>query len=147
MTTQTSPSGPPGPENKVLVGVDGSENSAPALEWAARQAAATGARLEICTAYEPGYVFTTSEEVDESMRRIVEQAARHAAEIAPGVETACTIHQASPAASLIEMSRGAGLLVIGSRGLGGFAGLLLGSVSQQCSMHAHCPVAIVRSPA
>ena len=52
-------------------------------------------------------------------------------------------HEGSPAEILIEASRDADLLVVGSRGLGGFKGLLLGSVSQQCSQHARCPIVIV----
>jgi nucleotide-binding universal stress UspA family protein len=56
-------------------------------------------------------------------------------------------HQEHPASALIEASDGADLLVVGSRGLGGFRGLLLGSVGHQCVLHARCPVVIIRPPA
>ena len=55
--------------------------------------------------------------------------------------------EGAPSAVLVDESRDADLLVVGSRGLGGFSGLLLGSVSQQCAHHAACPVVIVRAPA
>jgi nucleotide-binding universal stress UspA family protein len=63
------------------------------------------------------------------------------------VTTISGTHERTPAKALIEASDGADLLVVGSRGLGGFKGLLLGSVSQQCSHHARCPVTIVRAKA
>jgi len=66
------------------------------------------------------------------------------AKLAPGVTTVGHTHEESPAVVLIEASEGADLLVVGSRGLGGFKGLVLGSVSQQCSHHARCPITIVR---
>ena len=64
---------------------------------------------------------------------------------AEGIEVERRVVQGTPAAILVEESRGADLLVVGSRGLGGFRQLLLGSVSQQCAHHAECPVVIVRS--
>ena len=70
--------------------------------------------------------------------------ADHIATVAPGVTFKGVTHEGPAAKVLLEASEGADLLVVGSRGLGGFSGLLLGSVSQQCSLHAHCPVVIVR---
>lgn len=130
--------------HRIVVGVDGSENATRALQWAARQAGRTGATLEIRTAYDPGYAFTTSEEVEMAMRRTLEEARAEAAAVAPEVTISTASHQEAPAAALIEASEGAELLVVGSRGLGGFRGLLLGSISLQCSQHARCPVVIVR---
>ena len=60
-----------------------------------------------------------------------------------GVSVTPLLHQGHPANVLVAEAHGADLLVVGSRGLGGFKGLLLGSVSQQCAHHATCPVAIV----
>jgi nucleotide-binding universal stress UspA family protein len=65
---------------------------------------------------------------------------------ADGVEIERRVVEGAPGAALVSESRGADLLVVGSRGHGGFAGLLLGSVSQQCANHAACPVVIVRLP-
>jgi nucleotide-binding universal stress UspA family protein len=64
---------------------------------------------------------------------------------ASDVDVASVVRQGQAADVLLEEARGADLLVVGSRGLGGFTGLLLGSVSQQCAHHATCPVAIVPS--
>ena len=78
----TSP-GAGGKVKRIIVGVDGSEHAERALEWAAEQAQRTGAALEIHTAYEPGYAFATSEEVEMAMRRVLEQATEAAAGDAP----------------------------------------------------------------
>ncbi|MGO8873526.1 MAG: universal stress protein [Acidimicrobiales bacterium] len=127
-----------------MVGIDGSEHGMRALEWAAGEAERAGAVLEIHTAYEPGYVFVTRDEIQRGMERLVSEAAAHVAELAPGVTTRTFTHETSPSSALVEASDAADLLVVGTRGLGGFKGLLLGSVSQQCSQHASCTVVISR---
>ena len=133
MSTEPAGDGEPaGSGHRIVVGVDGSENATKALEWAAVQADRTGAVLDIQTAYEPGYVFVTSDEIEASMARLVEEAKARVVKLAPKVVTTSGTHQESPANALIEASEGAELLVVGSRGLGGFKGLVLGSVSQKC---------------
>jgi nucleotide-binding universal stress UspA family protein len=145
MPTEPSASADPAETtHRVVVGVDGSDNSMRALDWAAAQADRTGAVLEIETAYEPGYVFVTHDEIQRSMERLVDKAVARVAELAPRVVTRTETHEQSPAMALIEASEGADLLVVGSRGLSGFAGLVLGSVSQKCCLHARCSLAIIR---
>ena len=129
---------------RIVIGFDGSEHSMRALDHAAGEADLRGAILDIHAAYEPGYEFITSEEVQRTMDREIAVAVARVAEVAPGVATTSGTHEESPANALIEASDGATLLVVGSRGLGGFKGLLLGSVSQKCSLHSPCPVTIVR---
>lgn len=142
MPTESSASANSG--RRIVVGIDGSAESMKALDWAAAEADRCGVVLEIQTAYEPGYQFITHDEVQRTMERLIAEAKDRVAKTAPGVHTASGVHEESPARILIEASDGADLLVVGSRGLGGFKGLLLGSVSQQCSLHAHCPITIVR---
>lgn len=144
MATKSASESEPDVRHRIVVGVDGSENADKALEWAAIQADRTGAVLEIHTAYEPGYVHVTKEEVQRGMERVVAEARDHVENLAPGVTVTCHTHEESPANLLLSASDGADLLVVGSRGFGGFKGLLLGSVSQKCSLHAQCPVAIIR---
>ena len=130
---------------RVVVGVDGSDASTRALEWAAIQAERTAGVLEIHTVYVPGLLFIPPDEVNELTQRLLSEAAEHARAVAPGVTTLGKAHDdATPATALIEASQGAALLVVGSRGRGGFLGLTLGSVSQKCSRHAQAPVVIVR---
>ena len=132
-----------GEPHRIVVGVDGSDNADRALEWATIQAEGTGSLLEIHAAFGPAYVFLAPSEVEATTRQLVEDAARRARHLAPQVAIDCVTHDGSPAPVLLEASAGADLLVVGSRGLGGFGGLLLGSVSQQCVMHAACPVVVV----
>jgi nucleotide-binding universal stress UspA family protein len=143
----TSPAGPESatPIHRIVVGIDGSRGGDRALEWAAAEAARSGAVLEGHACYDPGYVFISREEVQMSLKRAIETAGIHVAEIAPGVTFEGVTHEGPAAKDLIDVSKGADLLVVGSRGLGGFSGLFLGSVSQQCALHAHCPIVIVRS--
>ncbi|HVA06495.1 MAG TPA: universal stress protein [Acidimicrobiales bacterium] len=143
------------PDAKIVVGVDGSDGSIDALRWAARQAELTGAKLHVVTAWAfpehrtPfGIVFDIAESADPTARArsklddlIEDVLGKHEkvalrAEVIPGNE----------AAVLIEAARHADLLVVGSRGLGGFAGMVLGSVSAHCIRHARCPVVVIRHP-
>jgi nucleotide-binding universal stress UspA family protein len=132
--------------HRVVVGIDGSRSGDRALEWAASQAARSGAVLEGHASFEPGYVFISNEEVQMAMTKVIDAAAAHVADIAPDVTFKGVTHQGLASKDLIDASKGADLLVVGSRGLGGFKGLLLGSVSQQCALHAQCPIVIVRPP-
>jgi nucleotide-binding universal stress UspA family protein len=89
--------------------------------------------------YGGGYVL---EQLQSAGRSALDEAAAVAA--ARGVEAEVRLETGSPAYALVDASKGAALLVVGSRGHGGFAGLLLGSVSVACVHHAHCPVVVVR---
>lgn len=129
---------------RIVVGFDGSEPSKGALAWAAAEAERLGARLELHTAMEPGYAFVTPKEVDQALKEQVDEAVARVHELAPKVAAIGVTHQQSPPAALIEASQGAAMLVVGSRGRGGFVGMLLGSVSMNCVLHAHCPVVVVR---
>ncbi len=131
---------------RVVVGIDGSEPASRALAWAAAQAARLGAAIELHAAFDPGYTFVAPDEVEGELQARVDEATARVHDLEPGVTVTGVTHQQAPAAALIEASRGAELLVVGSRGRGGFAGMLLGSVSLQCSLHAHCPVVIIRPP-
>ena len=138
----------------VVVGVDGSEPAKRALRWAIEEAKLRGARLTVVTAWHvagyahgaPGFAPILSQPIDKSVREAAETIASEAAEEgrAAGIETDVSVRNAQAADALIESAEGADLLVVGSRGHGGFAGLLLGSVGQQCAHHASCPVAIIR---
>ncbi len=144
MSTESTFESEPEAHRRIVVGVDGSENANKALDWAAILADRIGAVLEIHTAYEPGYVHVTKDEIQRGMERVLEEARARVAKLVPGVTTTCQAHEETPAHVLLRVSVGADLLVVGSRGLGGFKGLLLGSVSQKCSLHAQCPTAIIR---
>jgi nucleotide-binding universal stress UspA family protein len=136
----------------VVVGVDGSRESTAALRFAVEEAAlrGTGVRalyaVEVPTVPWPGLtglVGTALEEAGHVFARAVDEALGGAE---PEVPFEREVVERSPAEALVEAAAGADLLVVGSRGRGGFAGLLLGSVSQQVTHHAPCPVAVVRHP-
>lgn len=77
---------------------------------------------------------------------MLEKAVDDALGVTPGVEVEQSVLEGTPAQVLVEAAQGADLLVVGTRGHGGFTGLLLGSVSQQAAHHAPCPVVIVPHP-
>ncbi|RLP85903.1 universal stress protein [Micromonospora sp. BL4] len=131
-------SGPTGP---VAVGVDGSEPSLVALGFAAERAAQRQVPLRVLHAWTPGPGGAAGvPDEREAVEQALEPWRRTYAELSISVD----LVPGSPAAMLIEASRDARLVVVGSRGRGGLAGTLLGSVSQQLIQHAHCPVAVVR---
>ncbi len=136
-----------GRERKIVVGVDGSDCGLQALEWAMHEARSRDAIVQIVHAWTypatTGFVPIPGNLFAEGATTILEQAMRQAVEIDPDVRIKGDTVQDVPARALIEHSEGADMLVVGSRGHGGFAGLLLGSVSQQCAAHARCPVVIV----
>jgi nucleotide-binding universal stress UspA family protein len=139
--------------NIVLVGVDGSPESGAALKYAVAEANRRGARLRVVSTYFPEYSvhghtqpLTASEtgievDVEAQTRRMAEEALAGDA-VGPPIEI---VVAAGPAAGvLIDKSGEVDVLVLGHRGRGGFASMLLGSVSLQCVLHAHCPVIVVR---
>jgi nucleotide-binding universal stress UspA family protein len=140
-----------GPDNgghRVVVGVDGSRHSVAALRWAAYQAAALGARLEAVTAWEYpasfGWASVPSDwDPQKDMEKVLQEAVREAFGNRPPASLDLEVREGGAARVLIEASRGATMLVVGSRGHGGFAGLLLGSVSANVAEHASCPVLII----
>ncbi len=131
---------------RLVVGFDESEGSSAAVRWAAAEAVRRNLILRIVTAFGPDYVFTSNEECRASMDKVADHAVREAEDAAPGVAVEHAGHRDLPASTLHEESKSAELLVVGSRGRGGFAGLLLGSVGRQCIHRSACPVVVVRPP-
>jgi nucleotide-binding universal stress UspA family protein len=142
--------------NVIVVGVDHSADANAALVFAEEEARLRGATLRVVHAWQYGYIGYTGFEggmpaLGGDIKEL--QAAAEAALEASvsqamgksGVEIEQRVVQGAPAAVLVEESRDADLLVVGSRGHGGFTQLLLGSVSQQCAHHSECPVVIVRA--
>lgn len=136
---------------EVLVGIDGSPIAFQALQWACRQAQRCGDRVRIVmtwTVAESGEDWSPSAsvrpEAESRAGQILERSRQSVADEFPDLAIEPSALEGSPASVLVELSRSVDLLVVGSRGLGGFRGLLLGSVSHQCVLHAHCPVTVVR---
>lgn len=137
-------------QSAIVVGVDGSEDSNDALRWAAKQAALTGTEVRAVTAWHSPssygyYVDYSDSDAAAYARATLEKAVAAVLGDPPTVPVTLSVVKGKPAKALIDASRSAELLVVGSRGLGGFTGMLLGSVSQQCVHHAACPVVVVRA--
>ena len=141
---------------RIVVGVDGSEGSRAALRWALRQADGQDATVEAVTVFScpaPGALLAMEAmpipqvNVDELRREAEELLGTTVAQVQEEVdvhpEVVEAVLEGPVARRLIERADGADLLVVGSRGLGGFRGLLLGSVGHQVVSHAPCPVVVL----
>jgi nucleotide-binding universal stress UspA family protein len=137
-------------QSRIVVGVDGSDSSRHALQWAARQAQLTGARLDVVITWElpTSFGWVPPYPSDFNPAGDAQKAAEEEIGVAlgsyPDVAVQTTVVEGHPAPTLLEASRGADLLVVGSRGHGEFAGMLIGSVSQHLVSTAHCPVLVWR---
>jgi nucleotide-binding universal stress UspA family protein len=140
---------------RIVVGVDGSEWSHAALQWAIDEAAMRGCQLDVVNAYggpRPVSIIGSLPSVDEELLR---KASRSLLDemVTPAVgaadprprSVATTPASDTPAVALLSAARDADLLVVGFHGRGGIRGLLLGSASQQCVHHAPCPIVVVPS--
>jgi nucleotide-binding universal stress UspA family protein len=141
----------------IVVGVDGSDHSHDALIWAMRQAAQQHVPLTVLAVrpdpvrpvtgiYWGAHAYPEDSHNPEVTRKAIEEIAEQArneiGETAPQVTV--SVVTGDPAEELIKASRDADLVVVGSRGSGGFASLLMGSVSSKVTHHAACPVVVVR---
>jgi nucleotide-binding universal stress UspA family protein len=137
----------------VVVGVDGSQASRRALRWAARQAGLTGSTLEVVTAWTfpehaaPLGVVPRVPWPEELLAQARKALDRLLDEVLPDRDkdrVHARVVRGNAAPVLVDAARNADLLVVGTRGRGEFAELVLGSVSERCVRHAGCPVVIVR---
>lgn len=138
----------------ITVGIDGSEHSVRALEWAVNEAAVRDAPLTVLTVHlvpqsgwtgDPIILPGDSEELEEERQAAEEMTLKVTSQLGEARPASVTVRAVNgfPAQELIEASREADLLIVGSRGAGGFAKLMAGSVSSQVVHHAHCPVVVV----
>ena len=136
----------------IIVGVDGSGHSRRALEWAMKEAAVRRVPLTVITVHEisvgywgSGVVYPEDHAVAEHARRAVQLEVEKVLDSLGESRPSVTVQALSgtPAHELLSAARDADMIVVGSRGTGGFARLLMGSVSTQVSHHAHCPVVVI----
>ncbi|MCU1479415.1 MAG: UspA domain protein [Subtercola sp.] len=135
---------------RIVVGLDGSEASLDAFRRAVRIADGLNATVQTVVAWHNPTSVGTAGYSDWTAKADAEDILASASETLFGDNPPEwlneTVREGYPAQVLIEESKGAEMLVVGSRGHGGFAGLLLGSVSTACAEHAHCPVLVMHTP-
>ncbi len=142
-------------EHRIVVGIEGSGGAKAALRFALVEAGYRGASVDVVTAYShtripvspdfnyvPFDIVNLREEVERMQSEVVDEVLDSVAD--RDVVVRRRVIEGRPADTLIRAAEGADMLVVGSRGRGGFRGLLLGSVSQQIAQHGSCPVVIVR---
>jgi nucleotide-binding universal stress UspA family protein len=141
-------------EHRIVVGVDGSESSKAALAWAVGQAELTDATVEAVIAWQYPINFAGAgyapmgplmgTDFADTAEQTLRTAVSESVDPAGPVKVSSTVREGNPAHILLDAAKDADLLVVGSRGHGGFAEALLGSVSQHCVHHAPCPVVVIR---
>jgi nucleotide-binding universal stress UspA family protein len=140
---------------RIVTGVDGSPSSISALRWAIRQAGLTGATVDAVTAWHYPVVaggayglapalMVGAFDFRENAESVLADAISRAVDPGSAVPVRPVAVEGNSAEVLLAASDGADLLVVGSRGYGGFTEALLGSVSQHCVHHARCPVVVIR---
>ena len=141
-------------EGIIVVGVDGSAGGQRATAWALGEAGVHGDQVLLVHVWQfPAVGFTSvdgnpvpvfePDAIETAAAELLSNAAGDARRSEPRVDLDTRLIEGHPAAALVEASSAARLLVVGSRGLGGFKGMLIGSVSSACACHARCPVVIV----
>jgi nucleotide-binding universal stress UspA family protein len=149
-TPGTDPQSGPG---RIVVGVDGSPASEEALRWALGQARLTGQPVDAVTSWSMPVTFGEAAgalmgiDWQGEATRTLESTVARAVEPPDADRVSQRVVQGHPAQVLLDAAADAALLVVGSRGLGGVRGMLLGSVSQHVVARAACPVVVVRAPA
>ena len=136
---------------RIVVGVDGSEGSIAALRWAVEEAALRGAVVEAVIAFHVPYlggapampVLLDPQEFEEAARAVLDKAVEQVDDSALAEPVRQVAVEGPASTVLVTAGREASLLVVGARGHGGLAGMLLGSVSRQVSEHAAIPVVVV----
>jgi nucleotide-binding universal stress UspA family protein len=139
---------------RIVVGVDGSEGARRALRWAAKEAQLRGAVLDVVHTWHIPYVGASPyaagtidwSDLEPAARATLDHEITKLGQLAAGLQVTPLLVTGAPAQAITDAAKDADLVVVGSRGHGGFAGLLLGSVSQQVAHHATCPVVIVPEP-
>jgi nucleotide-binding universal stress UspA family protein len=137
----------------IVVGIDGSAQAERAVDWALEECRVHGEELVLVHVWQfppvglipspgdtpPDSFQDFTDLAGELLARVTDDVKRRASDVA----VTSRVVEGHPAAALVDASSGARLLVLGSRGLGGFKGMLMGSVSTACAQHARCPVVIV----
>ncbi len=142
------------PNAHIVVGIDRSPGAEQALRWAAKEAKERGLPLHVLFAWEglgveiareSGWVKAVTFDMEkEAAEAVIDKTVANVLGDVTGLEVVAVPAPDGAVTSLLEASKTAELLVVGSHGHGGFDGMVIGSVGLHCAMHAHCPVVVVR---
>jgi nucleotide-binding universal stress UspA family protein len=131
------------PSHTIVVGFDGSQGAQRALEWAAAEARLSACSLIVASSWSKNGDFVTADEIERCAEEDAGRAAASLRDRWPAIDISVSVVEGRASAVLCDAARDARMLVVGSRGLGGFKGMLLGSVGLHCLHHALCPVVVV----